>query len=271
MMVTDAGLVKKILDGDADECSCGYTCEILPGGGEWNGQPYDTEQTKIRGNHVAIVPAGRAGPAARVKLDAGDAVALPRETARGDETKEIHPMKKIKIHGIECELPVHVCDAIEAERAATASSIQARIDALGLATVTARADAAEAEVVTLKKAVADSAAASPALVAEALIVVDVARRAGVDVKVDALDLPAVKRAVAEKVNGVKLDGKSADYVAAAFDIAKGKIDASATGAILLAVVDPKVDGVREDEDEGADGARARMAKRNADAWKPAGK
>lgn len=278
MMVTDADLVKKVLDGGAAECSCGYTCEIDPTPGEWNGQAYDTEQTKIRGNHVAIVPAGRAGPAQRVKLDAGDAIAL-RDEGHGERNdKERSMEKEIMINGQTFKLPAHVVDAINAQRASDEATVRTKIDAFdadgkvkadALAAQTARADAAVAEVATLKKAATDAAAAQPKLVADALEVVDVARRAGCEVKIDALDLPALRREVAEKVNGVKLDGKSDAYVAASFDIAKAKIDESPTGALALAALHKGEERLeREDADDSAEAARAKMAKRNADAWKP---
>jgi hypothetical protein len=300
MMITGADLVKKILDGEAVECSCGYTCEVVTGGGLYDGQPYDTEQTKIRGNHVAIVPAGRAGPAARVKLDAGDAIALPAEadtrTTRDDTRTEESPMEReITINGMKFKLPAVVCDAIEAQARTDAASTKARIDAAegmktcpecgakcaadakkcdkcghvfggkadALAAAQAKADALTAEVAKLKTDAEAVTKAQPKLVADALEVVDVARRAGVEVKIDALDLPALRRAVAEKVNGVSLEGKADAYVAASFDIARVKVDATATGAGLLGAPPPAGGEKRED----AETARAAMAKRNADAWK----
>ena len=59
LIITDPGLIDLILDGKR-EISCGYTYELC----EENGQYI---QRKIRGNHVAVVDAGRAGPRVSIK------------------------------------------------------------------------------------------------------------------------------------------------------------------------------------------------------------
>ena len=59
LIITDPGLIDAILDGKR-EISCGYTYELC----EENGQYI---QRKIRGNHVAVVDAGRAGPRVSIK------------------------------------------------------------------------------------------------------------------------------------------------------------------------------------------------------------
>ena len=59
LIVTDPHLIDLIMDGKR-EISCGYTYELC----EENGQYI---QRKIRGNHVAVVDAGRAGPRVSIK------------------------------------------------------------------------------------------------------------------------------------------------------------------------------------------------------------
>lgn len=62
--------------GDLREISCGYTCDLDPTPGEYQGQLYDAEQRNIRINHVAVGPPGwgRMGPDTRMHLDSGAAV-----------------------------------------------------------------------------------------------------------------------------------------------------------------------------------------------------
>lgn len=52
--IFDAGLISDIQNGVKREVSCGYTCCYAPEGSGF-------KQTQIRGNHVAVVPVGRAG------------------------------------------------------------------------------------------------------------------------------------------------------------------------------------------------------------------
>lgn len=54
MHIKDAALISDIQNGVTREVSCGYFCQYEP---EGNGY----KQTQIRGNHVAVVPRGRAG------------------------------------------------------------------------------------------------------------------------------------------------------------------------------------------------------------------
>ncbi len=60
LIITDPGLIDLILEEGKREISCGYTYELH----EENGQYI---QRKIRGNHVAVVDAGRAGPRVSIK------------------------------------------------------------------------------------------------------------------------------------------------------------------------------------------------------------
>jgi hypothetical protein len=69
LLITDAALVAKLEAKDATQVSCGYICDVEDTPGEFQGQKYDSIQRNIRGNHVAIVPHGRAGAEVRVRMD----------------------------------------------------------------------------------------------------------------------------------------------------------------------------------------------------------
>lgn len=60
LYINDPALINEIRNGIKREVSCGYGCEYVPDGDSY-------KQTKIRGNHVAVVPRGRAGHAVAIK------------------------------------------------------------------------------------------------------------------------------------------------------------------------------------------------------------
>lgn len=67
LLIKDASLISDIKNGVVREVSCGYNCvyQPLPDG--------RYRQTEIRGNHVAVVPRGRAGHEVAIKDSAGSA------------------------------------------------------------------------------------------------------------------------------------------------------------------------------------------------------
>ena len=54
LYINDKDLIDQIQSGEKKEVSCGYLCTYVPDGDDY-------KQTKIRGNHVAVVQKGRAG------------------------------------------------------------------------------------------------------------------------------------------------------------------------------------------------------------------
>lgn len=60
LYIKDPGLASDVENGVVREVSCGYLCEYVPDG---NGY----KQQRIRGNHVAVVPRGRAGHDVAIK------------------------------------------------------------------------------------------------------------------------------------------------------------------------------------------------------------
>lgn len=76
MVVTDRTAVSKIKDKKRNQLSLGYTVDLIPEEGNYNGEPYDYRQTNIRYNHLALVDEARAGPEARIVLDGEDAESI---------------------------------------------------------------------------------------------------------------------------------------------------------------------------------------------------
>lgn len=66
LYITDASLASEVRNGVKREISCGYLCNYTPDGAGYR-------QTNIRGNHVAVVPKGRAGHEVAIKDSAPEA------------------------------------------------------------------------------------------------------------------------------------------------------------------------------------------------------
>ena len=50
--------IRQVEDGSLQELSCGYSVDIDPTPGVWEGQKYDTRQLNHEYNHVALLPKG---------------------------------------------------------------------------------------------------------------------------------------------------------------------------------------------------------------------
>lgn len=87
LVLMDAALIKAVEDGKR-ELSNGYSSEILiePGITD-EGKSYDAIQRHIRGNHIAVVDRGRAGPLCRIS-DAAACEAFPLPQAVLDQLFE---------------------------------------------------------------------------------------------------------------------------------------------------------------------------------------
>ena len=89
LIITDPALITAILEDGKREISCGYTYELC----EENGQYI---QRKIRGNHVAVVDAGRAGSrvSIRDRRPAAQACGKPRPLKETKDERRQNMMKK---------------------------------------------------------------------------------------------------------------------------------------------------------------------------------
>ena len=215
-----ADIVVYNLDTNARELSCGYTLDLdeTPGTTP-QGEHYDAIQRNITYNHVAIVPRGRAG-IARLNMDGSEVV---DEDSEVKEANKMAEMTKIRLDsGIEYECAPEVKVEIEkmrkdsAEAKKEADKLQAKFDALEAELAKEK----EGRKADAEKAKANFDEAIKTRV-ELLKVAEAHKVANADSMTDT----EIKTAVIKAVRGdaINLEGKSADYIEAAYDMAKADV------------------------------------------------
>lgn len=164
LMITDPVLIGQIMDGKR-EISCGYTYELCREKGQYI-------QRKIRGNHVAVVVAGRAGSRVSIKDNKPERrkntmkKSLSRILARMAKDGDIETVAEIIEEMLSPEAAVEAADAevmdhpAEAEEATEkqeteAPAVPLAVDADSLGKVMSRLD----QIITLLTPAADAAVA----------------------------------------------------------------------------------------------------------------
>lgn len=227
LTITDSDSIEKIKNGK-NQLSLGYTTNIVKESGEYNSQKYDSKQTDIKYNHLAIVSLARAGAAASIKLDEGDAIQLGDEETKiitddnsknKSKQKRGNSMKKIMLDGIEYEASAEVLNAYTKEKT--------RADALTADGEKSKGviDALKDENTKLKTKVDEFDAKLTenvnAGVKERVSIIDSAKLIlDEKVKLDELSNNEIKKTVILAVSkDLKLDEASEDYINARFDAA----------------------------------------------------
>ncbi len=266
LMITDAATIADIEAGKS-ELSCGYTADVVPESGVWNGQHYDAKQTNIRGNHVAIVDVGRAGPECALRMDAADGAA-----------------QEITMDPVMMEL----AGAQYAVPADLAAEIAKMLEAKGLSPTMDASKAAPAASADLEAVKADnaalrakldgltSAAAAKAMrekltleIREDMAVTDLAKR--LDCAVTESDTTGQKRRkiIAKLDASIKLDGRSdAECSGLLEGLLHARGEQAAAAARSGAV---KTDASAQDDSDPAEVARKEMLDRYSNAHKKGAK
>lgn len=252
ILLTDRAVIDGVKAG-RNQVSCGYTSDVVEEVGEYEGEAYDARQRNIRYNHLAAnIVQGRAGPDVKIRTDRRDAICVGRPQANDTNERrcdgvEEQPMtvpatlRKIRVHKIDVDVSEPAAQAIEAEIAEHKAKIAELEKKLGemagavdaskavAAEATKQADAAKgkadeltAQIATIKaergdeKKVHELARARAKLLSVAGDVLD----AKAAKKLDAMTDDEIRKAVVLAVNPkANLEGKSAEYVAARFDMA----------------------------------------------------
>lgn len=208
-----ADIVLYNLPTGARELSCGYTLDLDETPGKTaDGRHYDAVQRNIRYNHLAIVPKGRAG-IARLNMDG------EQEAEVNEEGKEGTTMGKIRIDsGLEYEAAPEVGVFVEKLRQDNAEK-QKKFDELQ-----AKYDAALSDLAKAKKEREDEEKAQSekfyAAVAERVKMLETAKAHKLDKAEEMTNRQIMEAVIRAARPDVHLDGKSDDYINAAFDMAQ---------------------------------------------------
>lgn len=215
LVLMDSASIKAVEDGKR-ELSNGYQCSLdWTAGTTPDGQAYDARQIGIKGNHVALVDKGRAGPDCAIKD--GQKFAICDINPAALATIQQETVMKIKIGDAEVDATngEAVRIAVDALNTKLATLATDKITAeTQIATLTTDKAALEAKVTTLDKQVAD-AKLTPAQLRDAgkayQAIADKAKALGVAIT-DEMYEPAIVRAVVT----AKLGDAAKDWTDAQF-------------------------------------------------------
>lgn len=202
--------------------SCGYRADVIPEEGVFQGVRYTHRQTNIRYNHVAIVDEGRAGDAARLRMDGVHITITDSKNPKKGEN-----MAKLKLDsGAEFDVPEAVASHVDA-LVRTSTEVKGKLDESertvadtkkALDAATAEADSLKSSVAKLEAEVAkysDGVLLQKA-VEDKLDLLTAATTLGA--KVTAKDsLRDIRCAVIALDTEDSMEGKTDDYVAARYD------------------------------------------------------
>lgn len=214
--------------------SCGYSCNLDWTPGNYLGTPYDAVQRNIRYNHLSIVDKGRAGDAAKIRIDSVDSSIIHHaQEVKEDVQVAEKTMRTISLDSVDYQAEDKVIDAYNAS-IATSKDLQAKVDSLASekSAVEAERDALKEKVVSLQKEIDGKkntvdASEVDKLVKARLALLEVAKKADVDVN-DTMSEKDIKIAVIKKMApSAKLDGANDSYINTRFEIVCEDMEAQA--------------------------------------------
>ena len=233
--ITDKEAVDDVQAGKK-ALSCGYMLDLEMTSGNWMGVHYDAIQHNIRYNHLAIVPKGRAGDAAKMKLDSIDAVGI-QKIEKSDNRRS---SMKITVDGIEYDVDntdfVKLFKEQGKELGKVKSDIAAKETELAkakddLSTSQAKTDTLKEDNAKLKEdkeklEKADHTEEIEKAVKARIDLERTAEKAGIEVKADSKDDDLKKEIILTVYPNAKekLDGCDSAYLNARFDGAIETLD-----------------------------------------------
>ena len=214
--VVDHDMTYETLDRSYNPIKKTYPCP-----GVWKGVPYDRIQTDIENNHVSLVERGRAGDAARIRIDGA---MIPPELAPTPTQKDRN-MKKLKLDNeLEYDVAPEVFvafNALKAQNIDAAAALEAQKLDAAKAADEARASvlAKDEKIAELEKTISEEPGRLDAAVKNRASILTIAAKQGVEIKGDETD-HEIRVAVIKKLKpSAKIDGESEAFVGTYFRIA----------------------------------------------------
>lgn len=277
VIITDENTITRIEDG-YHAVSLGYVAEMDMTPGEVNGERYDAIQRKIRYNHLAVAIAkGRAGPGAKVHLDADDAEQIDNaaDVPGADHNDGGNAMAKVKIDSVEYEASEALAGAAVGALNKRDADISTLNDKVKDGTrkndeLQAKLDAVTAENTKLKAKADDGAPEKINAAVKARVALISAARKRVDEetakKLDEMTDRDIKIAVIKSdCADFKADGKSDDYVNARFDHCTESVPDRTDSDLEDQLGQTAQTGRKKDEND-PDQAREKSMKADSEAW-----
>lgn len=268
------------VESGKQELSCGYTADLIPEKGIYNGEQYDVRQTNIVYNHVSLVKRGRAGANVKLHLDDDQSELITDDELNPPE--EGGKMAKIKIGNMDFECSAEMADAFgkhEKEKQTEMDGLKQKMNDMmpkaDMDKVVAKADALEVEVKELKlkkdSVEVDAEKFEAAVKARVELIGKATKLVKPETKLDGLtDIEIMKTVVAEKNPSLDLKDKSEAYIQARFDIAvDATVEDLAAQDELKKKTTVKTDSVDDKKTASATVAEARkkMIEDSNNAWK----
>lgn len=287
LVVNDAATIAK-MDAGKVQISCGYEVDVVetPGVAP-DGSRYDAIQTNMRGNHVALVDVGRAGPTACVRMDSARDMISQGASVNPDELKAALAAATARADALQVKLDAAMAegddegDDDENDKPAFLKKKVAKKDEQ-IKTLTAQVARIEADLLKARNDAADQKlradAADKARTDAAVSSMSAARARisleskavtvlGTEFKTDGVADRDIMVAVVKKVDGYDLDAQaSLEFVSGMYAGATRRHDAgaAAVAAVHVAIAPTRADaGAVPDE-----AAAARKMREDSDnAWK----
>lgn len=247
------------VEGGKRELSMGYACDL-----DWTpgktpaGERYDAIQTNIRGNHLAIVDAGRAGPQCRI----GDSWAA---TPSHQESN----MKTFTVDGISVEMSDTAIQVVQKVLGQFADAKTALTDAnTKIGELTAAVSTKDGEIAVLKQQVADAkltpAQIDAAVQARSAVISDAKAITGAEITADGKTDADIRRAAVDAKLGDAAKGMDDAAISGAFKALRASVsDADPVRGVIK-------DGIKPVDHSTVDSAHAAMVTSLQDAWKNKG-
>lgn len=196
LVITDATMIARVRSTGDDalrEISLGYECDVDSVSGTYQGLEYDAVHSNIRYNHVALLPrnSGRAGPTVGLRLDSKDQQMKIKVKRSDGSVIEVEQGSAEHIAALDLEI---------VNLSGTVKELQSKVDS-----------ESPAEIHRL--------AHQRAGILAAFVILEAAGKVKADKKRDEAPNTALQ---AELIAQIKpdfdLNGKSPDYIAAAYDL-----------------------------------------------------